>query len=63
MDFLINWSTMMPEWLSAITAIVTACTAITAITPSKTDDKILKVILSVLNFGAGNFMKNKNADS
>ncbi len=63
MDFIISWTTSMPEWLSAITAVVTACTAITAITPSKADDKILKTILTVLNFGAGNFLKNKNADN
>lgn len=51
-----------PEWLVAITAIVTAATAITALTPTKSDDKIIGKILKVLNFLAGNFGKNKNAD-
>lgn len=52
----------LPVWLVAITAVVTACTAITAITPTKTDDKIIAQVLKVLNFLAGNFGKNKNAD-
>jgi hypothetical protein len=62
-EWLTSWATDLPAWLTAITALVTAATAITAMTPSKTDDKIINVILGVLNFAAGNFGKNKNADS
>lgn len=51
-----------PVWLVAITTVVTACTAITSITPTKTDDEIISKVLKVLNFLAGNFGKNKNAD-
>lgn len=51
-----------PAWLTAITTVVTAATAITALTPSKTDDEIVNKVLKVLNFLAGNFLKNKNAD-
>lgn len=51
-----------PAWLTAITGVVTAATAITAITPTKTDDEIINKVLKVLNFLAGNFGKNKNAD-
>ena len=50
-------------WLAAVTTVVTAATAITAITPTKTDDTIVNGILKVLNFLAGNFGKNKNADA
>lgn len=53
----------LPDWLVAITAVVTAATAITALTPTKTDDKIINSVLAVLNFLAGNFLKNKNADA
>ena len=63
MDIFLSWIANMPEWISAITLIITACTAVTAITPSKADDKIINTMLSVLNFAAGNFGKNKNADS
>ena len=52
-----------PVWLTAITGVVTAATAITALTPSKSDDEVLDKILKVLNILAGNFLKNKNADS
>jgi len=51
-----------PVWLTAITGVVTAATAITALTPSKSDDKVLDMILKVLNLLAGNIGKNKNAD-
>jgi len=50
------------DWVLAITSTVTAATAITALTPTKADDAILNGILRVLNFLAGNFLKNKNAD-
>lgn len=52
-----------PVWLTAITGVVTAATAITALTPSKSDDEIINKVLRVLNILAGNFLKNKNADS
>lgn len=51
-----------PAWLVAITGVVTAATAITALTPTKADDKIIAGILVVLNFLAGNVLKNKNKD-
>jgi hypothetical protein len=53
----------LPAWLVAITALVTAATAVTALTPSKADDKVVNMLLKVLNILAGNFGKNKNADS
>lgn len=67
MEFVTNifaWlgSASFANWLVAITGLVTAATAITAITPTKSDDKIVNAILGVLNFIAGNFLKNKNAD-
>jgi len=50
------------EYIAPITAVITAATAITAITPTKTDDKVINVILKVLNILAGNFLRNKNKD-
>jgi len=49
-------------WVAGITGVVTAATAITAMTPTTVDDKVVGVILKALNFLAGNFGKNKNAD-
>jgi len=51
------------EWIAGITAVVTAATAITSLTPTKVDDKIIGGLLRILNFLAGNFLANKNADS
>ena len=51
-----------PDWLLAMTLLVSAATGITALTPTKSDDKIIGYVLKVLNFLAGNVGKNKNAD-
>jgi hypothetical protein len=52
----------VPDWLVAITAVVTAANAITILTPSKSDDRILAGVLKILNTLAGNVGRNKNAD-
>ena len=62
MEFITQVMSNIPDWVTAATSIVTAATAITAVTPTQTDDKIVSVILKVLNFLAGNFNRNKNAD-
>lgn len=51
-----------PSWLTALTTVVTAATAITSVTPSRTDDKIVDMILRVLNVLSGNVGRNRNAD-
>jgi len=63
MDTIMQFFSELPVWLVAITSLVTAATGITALTPTKADDAIINKILGVLNFLAGNFGKNKNADS
>lgn len=50
-------------WIVAACGVCTAATAITALTPTTVDDRVLNVVLKVLNFLAGNFAKNKNADA
>lgn len=62
MDAITNLLDAAPAWLTAITGIVTAATAITALTPTTADDKVVAMILRVLNLLAGNVGKNKNAD-
>jgi hypothetical protein len=62
MDMIMSIFVVMPAWLSAITAVVTAATAITMLTPTTADDKIINSILKVLNILAGNFGLNRNAD-
>ena len=61
MEFL-NIFESLPNWVVAITSVLTAASAITALTPSQADDKMLNMVLRVLNTLAGNVGKNKNAD-
>ena len=63
MDIVLGFFDGLPAWLHAVTSVVVASTAITALPPSKSDDKVLNVILKVLNTVSGNVLKNKNADS
>ena len=61
----LNWGWLpdnLATWITAITSIVTAATALTSITPTQTDDKVISVVLRILNVLAGNVAKNKNAD-
>ena len=60
---LFSFMSAVPDWLFAITALVSGATAVSAITPTKTDDKILNGAVKVLNLVAGNIGKNKNADA
>ena len=62
MEMIMSLWLSVPEWIMALCGLVTAATAITALTPTKTDDKIINVLLKVLNFIAGIVLKNKNAD-
>jgi hypothetical protein len=62
METIANLIDVIPPWVHAITGILTAATAVTALTPTKVDNKIVNKALKVLNFIAGNILKNKNAD-
>lgn len=52
---LTSWAAYLPQWLTAITAVVTAAAAITALTPTKSDDAFLAKVLKVLDWLALNF--------
>lgn len=58
-----GWVDDWPAWITAITALVSGATALTALTPTTTDDKVLNMVLKILNFIAGNVLKNRNADA
>ena len=50
MDMLMSVWLMVPEWIQALCGVVTDATAITALPPTKSDDKIIAVVLKVMNF-------------
>lgn len=54
--------TVIPDWVHALTALITGASAITALTKTESDDKIINMLLKGLNFLAINVFKNKNAD-
>ena len=62
MELLNSFIASFPAWLIGFTALVTAANTITALTPSKSDDKVVNILLTVLNVLSFNFGKNKNAD-
>lgn len=56
------WETLS-MYVGPAATVCLAATAITAITPTKVDNMVLDVILKILNFLAGNVLKNKNKDA
>jgi len=56
------WIELIPGWVAAISVLVVALSGITALTPSKSDDKVVNMILKFMNILALNVGQNKNAD-
>ncbi len=54
--------TNLPVWIGMALTLVGAVSAITAVTPTKSDDKLVDLVLKVLNILSLNIGKNKNAD-
>ena len=50
------------DWIPTALAVVGAFALIATKTPNKTDDRILQVILDIINFLGANLGKAKNAD-
>ena len=60
MEILTNLVNTIIEWIPTALAVVGAFALVAAKTPNKTDDKILQVILDVINFLGANLGKAKN---
>ncbi len=60
---MLTFLALLSTYLAPVTGVVTAATLVTAVTPTKADDKIINIALKILNFAAGNFLKNKNKDA
>lgn len=50
------------DWIPTALAVVGAFALIATKTPNKTDDRILQVILDIINFLGANLGKSKNTD-
>jgi len=55
-------SNILVIWLPVITSFVGSFALIATLTPNKTDDRIVQIILDVVNFLGGNIGKAKNVD-
>ena len=53
-------SDFLVQWLPIITSVVGSFALIATVTPNTTDDRIVQVILDIVNFLAGNIGKSKN---
>jgi hypothetical protein len=69
MDTIAGLIAKAPDYLIAISTVVTGLTAITMITPTQIDNKwlgkatgVINFLLKICNMGAGNILKNKNKD-
>ena len=62
MDLITNIMTAIPTFLDAALQIVGGFAVISMWTPNKSDDKIVDMILKVLNFMGANAGKARNAE-
>lgn len=61
-NIFVTISGLVVKWLPIITSFVGVFALIATMTRNKTDDRIVQVILDVINFLGGNFGKAKNED-
>lgn len=54
---------LVVKWLPVITGIIAVASAIAAITPSKSDDRIVQLILDIVNKLGLNVAKAANKDA
>ena len=54
---------VLPDWLLAISMLVTACSSVAALTPTPKDDGLFLVLRRVVDFLALNFGGAKNANA
>ena len=54
---------MVVTYLPILTAVITACAAIAAVTPTKSDDRIIQLILDIINKLGLNIGKAVNKDA
>lgn len=59
---MIEFIDSIPTWINALLLLFAGAKAITILTPSRSDDKVVDIVLRGLNLLAGNFGKDKNAD-
>ena len=50
------------KWWPTVTAVVTLAAAIAAVTPSKSDDRLVQLVLDIINKLGLNIGKAKNKD-
>ncbi len=55
-------SNIITTWIPIVTSLVGAAAVIATATPNKSDDRIVQVILDVVNFLGANFGKAKNGE-
>ena len=63
MEMMMTMFVQLPDWIHALTGLVTSATVITSMTATRSDDDIMNWILKILNFMAGNFGHNTNKDA
>lgn len=56
-------SDLISTWLPMIVSLVGVFSLIATATPNKTDDRIVQVLLDIVNFLGANFGKAKNSDT
>ena len=62
MDIILNFFADYPAWINALLSICVSATGITILTKNNYDNKVLNIIIKILNILAGNILRIKNSD-
>jgi len=63
MEMLAELLDLIPQWLQALTVLVTGANGVTMLTPSTADNRAVNWLMKLLNLLSMNIGKNRNKDA
>lgn len=59
-NFFANFGDLLSVWVEPVLAVIGGFAVVATVTPNKVDDRILQILMDLVNFLGANFGKAKN---